>query len=151
MLDLRARHQFMSFSFYTLGISVQSLKRRVFELYNFFFLSPDILCLSPVFSHCPRTVYQYYVKVRTLLIYQCLFTVLASFCVTGLVGLCLFVKSLRYGFYRFQFAQFGWTHMLILMIVSQAYVLVCNICEGLIWYEFGYTQCTSQILVYVYI
>jgi hypothetical protein len=49
-------------------------------------------------------------------------------------GVVMFVKSLKYGYYRFQFAQFGWAHMLILAIVTQAYILVCNIKEGLVWY-----------------
>lgn len=45
----------------------------------------------------------------------------------------MFVKSLKYGYYRFQFSQFGWAHMLLLLMVSQAYALVYNIYEGFIW------------------
>lgn len=49
----------------------------------------------------------------------------------------MFVNTLKYGYYKFQFAQFGWTHMLLLGIVSQAYVLACNIVEGFIWCVFA--------------
>lgn len=45
----------------------------------------------------------------------------------------MFVNSLKYGYYRFQFSQFGWAHMLLLLVVSQAYVLIYNIYEGFIW------------------
>eukprot|EP01134_Creolimax_fragrantissima_P007146 CFRG7146T1 len=49
----------------------------------------------------------------------------------GIVG---FVRSLKYGYYRFQFAQFGWCHTLLFLLVTLAYMIVSNVYEGLIWF-----------------
>eukprot|EP01017_Pseudomicrothorax_dubius_P044966 TRINITY_DN7690_c0_g4_i2.p1 TRINITY_DN7690_c0_g4~~TRINITY_DN7690_c0_g4_i2.p1 ORF type:complete len:375 (+),score=45.69 TRINITY_DN7690_c0_g4_i2:43-1167(+) len=50
------------------------------------------------------------------------------------VGFLGFVLSLKRGFYRYQFRQFGWTHITCFLIVSQTSAIVTNIFEGLIWF-----------------
>ncbi|KAG0167945.1 hypothetical protein DFQ30_005449 [Apophysomyces sp. BC1015] len=42
--------------------------------------------------------------------------------------------NLKRGQYRFQIAQFGYTHMALFMIVVQSHFIVDNILEGLIWF-----------------
>eukprot|EP00128_Syssomonas_multiformis_P016920 Colp12_sorted_trinity150504_noHs@6412 len=49
----------------------------------------------------------------------------------GFVG---FVLSLKKGFYKFQFRGFAWTHMTLLLIVTQSHLIISNIFEGLIWF-----------------
>lgn len=49
-------------------------------------------------------------------------------------GIVLFVINLRKGHYRSQFAQFGITHVALILILIQAQAMLLNILEGLIWY-----------------
>jgi len=49
-------------------------------------------------------------------------------------GFLIFVLTLKKGYYRYQFQQFGWTHITILMIVGQSSAIMNNIYEGLIWF-----------------
>ncbi|KAI9179402.1 phosphatidate cytidylyltransferase [Blastocladiella emersonii ATCC 22665] len=50
------------------------------------------------------------------------------------VGLVFFVLNLKRGFYKFQFSQFAWTHMALLLVVVQSHAIINNIYEGLIWF-----------------
>ncbi|KAG0229723.1 hypothetical protein BGX31_006141 [Mortierella sp. GBA43] len=45
-----------------------------------------------------------------------------------------FVANLKKGHYRFQFSQFAWTHMTLLLVVCQSHFIINNIFEGLIWF-----------------
>jgi phosphatidate cytidylyltransferase len=45
-----------------------------------------------------------------------------------------FVGSLKKGFYKVQFHQFGWTHMALFLIVFQAHFMMNNVFEGMIWF-----------------
>ncbi|KAH8883093.1 phosphatidate cytidylyltransferase [Thozetella sp. PMI_491] len=49
-------------------------------------------------------------------------------------GFVFFVGSLKAGHLKFQFAQFGWTHMALFLIVVQAHFIMNNIFEGMIWF-----------------
>lgn len=48
-------------------------------------------------------------------------------------GFVAFVLSLRKGSYRYQFSQFAWTHMIMLVVVVPSSFLVSNVFDGLIW------------------
>jgi len=50
-----------------------------------------------------------------------------------LIGFILFVLSLVKGRYRIQFYMFGWTHVILLLLVTQSQLLIQNLLEGLIW------------------
>lgn len=50
------------------------------------------------------------------------------------LALVLFVMNLKKGYYKSQFAQFGITHVALLLVVIQAFFVNSNILEGLIWY-----------------
>lgn len=52
----------------------------------------------------------------------------------ALPGFVFFVANLRKGQYKRQFAQFGWTHMALILITVQSHFIVNNILEGLIWW-----------------
>ncbi|EPY50462.1 phosphatidate cytidylyltransferase [Schizosaccharomyces cryophilus OY26] len=51
-----------------------------------------------------------------------------------IMGFVLFVASLQKGKYKFQFSQFCWTHMTLLLVVGQAHFIINNIFEGLFWF-----------------
>jgi phosphatidate cytidylyltransferase len=46
-------------------------------------------------------------------------------------GFVMFVARLRKSHYMYQFGQYGWTHMILLVIVIQSSCFVANIFEGL--------------------
>ncbi|RHZ84449.1 hypothetical protein Glove_81g29 [Diversispora epigaea] len=50
------------------------------------------------------------------------------------IGFVLFVGNLKKGHYKFQFTQFAWTHMTLLIVVCQSHFIINNIFEGLIWF-----------------
>jgi phosphatidate cytidylyltransferase len=51
-----------------------------------------------------------------------------------MIGFIFFVATLKKRHYRFQFTQWAWTHLALLVIVGQAHFIVDNIFEGLIWF-----------------
>lgn len=52
----------------------------------------------------------------------------------NILGFVFFVTSLKAGHLKFQFTQFAWTHMALLIIVVQAHFIMNNIFEGMIWF-----------------
>ncbi|KAJ9636804.1 phosphatidate cytidylyltransferase [Coniosporium apollinis] len=50
------------------------------------------------------------------------------------IGFVFFVGSLQQGHFKFQFSQFAWTHMALLIIVFQAHFIMNNLFEGMIWF-----------------
>jgi len=51
--------------------------------------------------------------------------------ILGFVG---FVVSLEKRQYTYQFGQFAWTHMILLIILLQSSFFAANIMRGLIWF-----------------
>lgn len=49
-------------------------------------------------------------------------------------GFMIFVSSLEKGHYKFQFAQFAFTHVTLLLVVVQAQFIMNNIFSGLFWF-----------------
>jgi phosphatidate cytidylyltransferase len=49
-------------------------------------------------------------------------------------GFMMFVLSLRRGMYLYQFTQYAWTHMTILVVIMPTTFFVSNIFQGIIWY-----------------
>ncbi len=43
------------------------------------------------------------------------------------IGFCGFVLSLQPGYYKFQFKQFGWTHLALVLIVMQCSIITQNL------------------------
>lgn len=50
------------------------------------------------------------------------------------VGFIWFVLSLVKRYYLRQFSLFAWTHVTLLIVVSQSYLIIQNMFEGLIWF-----------------
>lgn len=51
-----------------------------------------------------------------------------------IVGFVWFVLSLVKKYYMKQFSLFAWTHVALLIVVTQSYLIIQNIFEGLIWF-----------------
>ncbi|OUC45661.1 phosphatidate cytidylyltransferase [Trichinella nativa] len=51
-----------------------------------------------------------------------------------LIGFIWFVLSLVKRYYMRQFSLFAWTHVTLLLIVAQSYLIIQNIFEGTIWF-----------------
>lgn len=51
-----------------------------------------------------------------------------------IVGFVLFVLSLVKKYYMKQFSLFAWTHVTLLIVVTQSYLIMQNLFEGLIWF-----------------
>lgn len=47
---------------------------------------------------------------------------------------CMFVLSLVKKHYRLQFYMFGWTHVTLLIVVTQSHLVIHNLFEGMIWF-----------------
>ncbi|XP_063220337.1 phosphatidate cytidylyltransferase, photoreceptor-specific [Bacillus rossius redtenbacheri] len=56
-----------------------------------------------------------------------------SFCLY-IGGFVWFVLSLVKKYYMKQFSLFAWTHVALLIVVTQSYLIIQNIFEGLIWF-----------------
>lgn len=50
-----------------------------------------------------------------------------------ILGFVFFVLTLKKDFYMVQFVLFGWTHVALLILVSQCYLTIQNIVTGMIW------------------
>uniref|UniRef100_A0A915BII4 Phosphatidate cytidylyltransferase n=1 Tax=Parascaris univalens TaxID=6257 RepID=A0A915BII4_PARUN len=50
------------------------------------------------------------------------------------IGFVWFVLSLRKGYYMRQFSLFAWSHVTLLLIVSQSFLIIQNIFQGIIWF-----------------
>ncbi|TFJ99748.1 dnaJ-like protein subfamily B member 1 [Platysternon megacephalum] len=51
-----------------------------------------------------------------------------------LTGFCMFVLSLVKKHYRLQFYMFGWTHVTLLIVVTQSHLIIHNLFDGMIWF-----------------
>ncbi|XP_054166754.1 phosphatidate cytidylyltransferase, photoreceptor-specific-like [Oppia nitens] len=101
---------FRSLSWYMLGAS------------NYFFYGESLVDYFGLLLH--RTNFM-----RPLVTYHRFI----SFCLY-LIGFVWFVLSLTKSYYMRQFSLFAWTHVTLLIVVTQSYLILQNMFEGLIWF-----------------
>jgi len=66
-------------------------------------------------------------------------------------GFVLFVLSLKKRHYLKQFTLFGWTHVTLLMLVTQSHLIMQNIFEGLIWFLVPVTMIIcNDVMAYMF-
>ncbi|KAI1092219.1 phosphatidate cytidylyltransferase [Rostrohypoxylon terebratum] len=66
------------------------------------------------------------------------------------IGFVFFVANLKAGHLKFQFSNFGWTHMALYLIVVQAHFVMNNVFEGMIWFFLpAALVITNDIFAYV--
>ncbi|XP_048507355.1 phosphatidate cytidylyltransferase, photoreceptor-specific isoform X1 [Athalia rosae] len=73
-----------------------------------------------------------------------------SFCLY-IMGFVWFVLSLVKKYYMKQFSLFAWTHVALLIVVTQSYLIIQNIFEGLIWFIVPVSMIViNDIMAYVF-
>lgn len=73
-----------------------------------------------------------------------------SFCLY-IVGFVWFVLSLVKKYYMKQFSLFAWTHVALLIVVTQSYLIIQNIFVGLIWFIVPVSMIvTNDMMAYVF-
>ncbi|XP_022654608.1 phosphatidate cytidylyltransferase, photoreceptor-specific-like isoform X2 [Varroa jacobsoni] len=73
-----------------------------------------------------------------------------SFCLY-ITGFVWFVLSLVKKYYMRQFSLFAWTHVTLLIIVTQSYLILQNLFEGLIWFIVPVSMIiTNDVMAYVF-
>ena len=87
--------------------------------------------LLPFATHHRFISFMLYV-IGTLTLYQAGDDGQSSY--TEIPGFVFFVTSLQKGHFKFQFHQFAWTHMALMVIVVEAHFVMNNIFEGMIWF-----------------
>ncbi|KAG5891600.1 hypothetical protein JTB14_032543 [Gonioctena quinquepunctata] len=66
-------------------------------------------------------------------------------------GFVLFVLSLVKKYYMKQFSLFAWTHVALIIVVTQSYLIIKNIFEGLIWFIVPVSMIIcNDIMAYVF-
>ncbi|XP_032236379.1 phosphatidate cytidylyltransferase 2 isoform X2 [Nematostella vectensis] len=67
------------------------------------------------------------------------------------IGIILFVLSLKKDFYKVQFSLFGWTHVTLLIVVTQSHLIMQTLFEGLIWFFLPVTMVIcNDIWAYIF-
>ncbi|KAJ4809507.1 Phosphatidate cytidylyltransferase [Rhynchospora pubera] len=51
-----------------------------------------------------------------------------------IAGFMWFILTLKKKMYKYQFSQYAWTHMILLMVFAQSSFTVANIFEGIFWF-----------------
>lgn len=51
-----------------------------------------------------------------------------------IAGFLWFVLTLKKGMYKYQFGQYAWTHMILIVVFTQSSFTVANIFEGIFWF-----------------
>lgn len=68
-----------------------------------------------------------------------------------LVGFVWFVLSLEKRYYMRQFSLFAWTHVTLLIFVTQSYLIIQNLLEGLIWFIVPVSMIiVNDVMAYVF-
>eukprot|EP01132_Coremiostelium_polycephalum_P007832 gene7832-9646_t len=91
----------------------------LFSAFHYLYAKPILIKLST-----------YYPDIFTHFVRYHLWHSFSLYC----IGFVSFIFTLRKGLYRYQFSQFTWTLMTLLMVVVQSNFLISNIYSGLIWF-----------------
>ncbi|XP_070545054.1 phosphatidate cytidylyltransferase 1-like [Ptychodera flava] len=68
-----------------------------------------------------------------------------------IIGFCCFVLSLVKQHYLVQFTLFGWTHVTLLIVVTQSHLLVQCVFQGLIWFLLSTSMIIcNDIMAYIF-
>ena len=51
-----------------------------------------------------------------------------------IAGFMWFILTLKKKMYKYQFGQYAWTHMILIVVFTQSSFTVANIFEGIFWY-----------------
>ncbi|CAL4066319.1 unnamed protein product, partial [Meganyctiphanes norvegica] len=109
---------------------------KIFKIYRF--CNPNVWLMINVersyFSENPvgnyiEIIFKQCDALRFLITYHRLIS-FSMYC----VGFVWFVLSLKKKYYMRQFSLFAWTHVALLIVVTQSYLIIINIFHGMIWF-----------------
>ncbi|XP_015790188.1 phosphatidate cytidylyltransferase, photoreceptor-specific [Tetranychus urticae] len=95
----------------------------------YFLLTSNYFLFGPSFIHYFAVLLQRPNFLAVLVTYH----KFISFCLY-ITGFVWFVLSLKKRYYMRQFSLFAWTHVTLLIVVTQSYFIISNMFEGLIWF-----------------
>ncbi|XP_046860577.1 phosphatidate cytidylyltransferase 1-like [Xenia sp. Carnegie-2017] len=90
---------------------------------NYFFYGESISEYFQGLLSQEHIVLQYLIRYHRLISY-------GMYC----FGIMLFVYSLKKDFYKKQFSLFGWTHITLLLIVTQSHLIMQTLFQGMMWF-----------------
>ena len=119
--------------FYEL-IEIPIFRERNLEVKNFYFISWYVLSLGMYYFHIrilkdkisfltQYTFFYYLIKYHKFICFM-------LYC----LGFLLFLKSLKKNYYRYQFRQFAYVHIIFLIFGIVSSLIISNIFNGLIWF-----------------
>jgi len=119
--------------FYEL-IDLQNFKERNSEIKNYYFISWYILSLGMYFCYIrilkDKISFLTQYPIFYFLLKYHKFICFMLYC----LGFLLFLKSLRKGYYRYQFRQFAYIHIIFLIFGYSSSMIISNIFNGIIWF-----------------
>lgn len=112
------------------AVPAQQKQIPYFKAINWYFLASTIY-----FAYGETVIYyfKHIVLVDVLLLPLATHHRFISF-ILYILGFVWFVGSLQKGQYRFQFSQFSFTHMTLILVVGQAHFIINNLLEGMYWF-----------------
>lgn len=114
-------------------ISLKRNEHRDQKLPFFFIINWYFFALTEVFVTATFLKDRGFLQENDYVAFLYNYSFLLSF-ILYVIGICLFVMSLKKGQYRYQFRIFGWTHITCLLVVTQSTTIIINIYNGLIWF-----------------
>lgn len=67
-----------------------------------------------------------------------------------IIGFLAFVLSLKQGYLKYQFRLFGWIFIATILVCAQAWLMIQNIFEGMIWFiETALLIISNDIFAYI--
>jgi phosphatidate cytidylyltransferase len=119
--------------FYEL-IDIPRFKERNAEIKNYYYISWYILCLGMYYFYITTVKSRISFLTEYQIFYYLLkyhkFICFMLYC----FGFILFLKSLSKGYYRYQFRQFAYIHIIFLIFGYFSSMIISNIYNGMIWF-----------------
>ena len=119
--------------FYEL-LDIPRFKERNLEVKNYYLVSWYILSLGMYYSYIlvlkDKIILEGKFKILLFLLKYHKFICFMLYC----FGFLLFLKSLKKGYYRYQFQQFAYLHLIFLIFGFLSSLIISNIFHGMIWF-----------------
>ena len=119
--------------FYEL-LDIGRFKERNLEVKNYYLVSWYILSLGMYYSYIlvlkDKIILEGKFKILLFLLKYHKFICFMLYC----FGFLLFLKSLTKGYYRYQFQQFAYVHIIFLIFGFLSSLIISNIFHGMIWF-----------------
>ncbi|KAL5479179.1 hypothetical protein EMCRGX_G022669 [Ephydatia muelleri] len=114
-------------------ISIGYTKGKEYNIPLFRALNWYFLAVATYFLYGDNLFYYYQESIPGLVVWLAHYHRIISF-MMYITGFVMFVLTLKKEHYHTQFSMFGWTHLTLFMLGSQAYLLIQNVLGELYWF-----------------